>query len=123
MEERELETIAMLRNELAKKRKLAQESYKKSKTGPACVPVHSHKMPTMPQEFQFQTDTRVKSNHGMETRNGSRERDFAYSLRSGAATASVSIPLSVICVDKITVVKSNLDSSYPPKEFLARNLY
>ncbi|XP_021358329.1 targeting protein for Xklp2 homolog isoform X2 [Mizuhopecten yessoensis] len=84
-EEREMETIAMMRKELVKKRKLAQESYKKAMTGSACQPVHAHKLPTMPQGFQFQTDSRIKS-HGMETRSESRERDFVETLRSSTAT-------------------------------------
>ncbi|XP_060066423.1 targeting protein for Xklp2 homolog [Ylistrum balloti] len=85
-EERELETIAMMRNELAKKRKLAQESYKKAMTGSACQPVQAHKLPTRPTEFQFQTDSRIKSTHAMETRSESKEKDFVESLRSSSTT-------------------------------------
>ncbi|XP_033755054.1 LOW QUALITY PROTEIN: targeting protein for Xklp2 homolog [Pecten maximus] len=85
-EERELETIALMRNELAKKRKLAQESYKKAMTGSANQPVVATKLPTKPQGFQFQTDSRIKSAHPMETRSESKDRDFVETLRSSTTT-------------------------------------
>ncbi|KAJ8302828.1 hypothetical protein KUTeg_019224 [Tegillarca granosa] len=79
-EEKELEQIAYLRNELAKNRKLAQESYKKAVSATSYMPVQSKKEPTMPQEFHFKTDSRIKT-HGMETRQEYKEKDFVANLR------------------------------------------
>ncbi|XP_076470429.1 targeting protein for Xklp2-like isoform X3 [Babylonia areolata] len=78
-EELEMERIKQLKKELQHKRQMAQESYKKamSKQGP--LTVHS-KQTTVPQEFQFQSDLRLKSQPKKLEENSI--GDFVKSLRS-----------------------------------------
>lgn len=78
-EQLEMEKIAYYRQELAKKRKLAQESCKTalSSKGPTCV-VQTKEL-TKPESFKFETDTRIKT-HAMETRHDC-DKDFVASLR------------------------------------------
>ncbi|XP_053401095.1 targeting protein for Xklp2 homolog isoform X2 [Mercenaria mercenaria] len=80
-EQLEIEKISYFRQELAKKRKLAQESCKValSAKAPACV-VQTKEL-TKPEGFKFETDSRIKT-HNMETRHDSDVKDFATSLRS-----------------------------------------
>ena len=89
-EEKEMEEIAHLRKELAKKRRLAQQSYQKSMTSTSYIPSHSSKEPTMPVDFQFSTDTRIKS-QGSEQMEKS--TDFVRSLRSSSRE-----PANVSCI-------------------------
>ncbi|KAK7115053.1 targeting protein for Xklp2 homolog isoform X2 [Littorina saxatilis] len=79
-DELEMERIKQLRKELQHKRQMAQESYKKSMFKAAPVAVHSSKGPTMPQEFRFQTDTRLKTQG--EKAGEKSVGDFVKSLRS-----------------------------------------
>ena len=88
-EEKEMETIAFLRNEMVKKRKIAEESRKKALIGPTSVVAHT-KETTLPQEFHFKTDSRLKT-HSMETRSESKEHDFTSTLRSSSNHAVVTL--------------------------------
>lgn len=82
-EELELERIGQLKKELQHKRRLAQESYKKamSKTAAYVVP-HTTKSPTLPQEFHFETDTRLKSAADDKKVSEMSAGDFVKTLRS-----------------------------------------
>lgn len=80
-EQLELEKIAYYRQELAKKRKLAQESCKMALAGKGpAVSVPTREL-TKPEGFKFETDSRMKT-HTMETRNDSESKDFASQLRN-----------------------------------------
>lgn len=80
-EQIELDKIAYYRQELAKKRKLAQESCKKALAGKGpTAPVPTREL-TKPEGFKFETDSRIKT-HGMETRHDADSKDFASTLRS-----------------------------------------
>ncbi|KAK7483069.1 hypothetical protein BaRGS_00025732 [Batillaria attramentaria] len=79
----ELERIEQMKKELQHKRRMAQESYKKAMAKTAYVVPHSTKDPTLPQEFRFQTDTRLKS--AADDKKAGEEKsvgDFVKMLRS-----------------------------------------
>ncbi|XP_059167831.1 targeting protein for Xklp2-like isoform X2 [Physella acuta] len=78
-EEIELERIAALKKEMAKTRKLAQESYKKAMTAQGYVPIRSNQPSTLPLGFHFKTDERIKAPDGQVCEQ--RVKDFAKSLR------------------------------------------
>ena len=88
-EQLELEKIAYFRQELAKKKKQAAESYKAalSTKGPAVMA--QSKPVTQPQGFHFETDSRLKT-HQMETRQDGDVKDFASSLRTERHKSPVS---------------------------------
>lgn len=73
-EDLEMEKIAQLREELAKKRKQAQESYKKAITAYNYKPALSAREATVPKEFHFTTDTRIKPSTADNPEHNSRER-------------------------------------------------
>ncbi|KAL8612429.1 hypothetical protein ACOMHN_008414 [Nucella lapillus] len=81
-EEIEMERIKQLRKEMQHKRLMAQESYKKTKSGAMPVVVHHFKDPTVPQEFHFQTDKRLKSQSDKSEERGAAAGNFVKSLRS-----------------------------------------
>ncbi|XP_071083385.1 targeting protein for Xklp2 homolog isoform X1 [Haliotis cracherodii] len=85
-EEQELEQIAQMRKELAKKRKMAMDSLQKSKTAPGYVAVHNSREPTIIQDFKFSTDSRIKSQH--QDIQDESTIDFAKCLRSSTASAT-----------------------------------
>ena len=87
-EEKELETIAQFRQKLSKQLKQNQESYKKAVVAPNYVPPHSKTKPTMPQEFKFKTDERIK-NPPAEV-NSTSPVDYVRTLRSETSKAAVS---------------------------------
>lgn len=94
-EELELEHIKQMKKELKHKLRLAQESYKKAMTGAPCAvrPAHSSRDLTVPQEFHFHTDARLKSQSN-EEKNATEEKtaaDFVKSLRSHTLVSSVSL--------------------------------
>ncbi|XP_077982460.1 targeting protein for Xklp2 homolog [Glandiceps talaboti] len=80
-EELEMEKIAKLRHQLVERRRVAEESMKKSQTSSGHAPVRSERTCTHVEEFHFATDDRLKS-HSMTTRSDAKERDFKSSLRS-----------------------------------------
>ncbi|KAL4234469.1 Protein tpx2 [Mactra antiquata] len=82
-EEMELEKIDYFRQQLAKSRKLAQESCKTALGGKAPTLSVQHKELTKPEEFKFETDSRIKS-HPVDTKHDSDSKDFARILRSGS---------------------------------------
>ncbi|PVD20655.1 hypothetical protein C0Q70_18813 [Pomacea canaliculata] len=93
-EELELEHIKQMKKELKHKLRLAQESYKKAMTGAPCAvrPAHSSRDLTVPQEFHFHTDARLKSQSN-EEKNATEEKtaaDFVKSLRSHTLVSSES---------------------------------
>ncbi|XP_070575046.1 LOW QUALITY PROTEIN: targeting protein for Xklp2 homolog [Ptychodera flava] len=79
-EELELEKIAEFRHNLAEKRKLAEESLKKSQSNAGHHPVRPVSHVTRPAGFHFATDDRIKS-HAMETRNDVKAKNFVETLR------------------------------------------
>ncbi|XP_067651165.1 targeting protein for Xklp2 homolog isoform X2 [Haliotis asinina] len=85
-EEQELEQIAQMRKELAKKRKLAKDSLKKSKNAPGYAPVCNSREPTAIQDFKFSTDSRLKSQH--QDSQDESTVDFVRCLRSNTAPSS-----------------------------------
>ena len=85
-EELEMERIKQLKKELQHKRLMAQESYKKAMSKAVPVAVHS-KDPTIPQEFQFQTDKRLKTQ--AEKTEDKSVGDFVKSLRSRTVVSPV----------------------------------
>ena len=87
-EQMEMEKIDYFKKELAKKRRLAQESCKAALTakGPtAAVPTREL---TKPEGFKFETDSRIKT-HNMETRNDVDVKDFASMLRTDRSKPAV----------------------------------
>ena len=88
-EQIEMEKIAYFRQELAKKRKQAEESYKAAMSSKGPPTVTQTKELTHPQDFHFQTDSRLKS-HPMATRQDEDVKDFASILRSDRHKSPVS---------------------------------
>lgn len=86
-EELEMERIKQLKKELQHKRLMAQESFKKAMSKAVPVAVHSNRDPTVPQEFQFQTDRRLKMQ--AEKAEDKSVSDFVRSLRSRTAVSPV----------------------------------
>ncbi|KAK3085599.1 hypothetical protein FSP39_005973 [Pinctada imbricata] len=80
-EEKELEEIAHMRKELAKKRAMSQKSYQKAMTSSGYVPHHSKKEPTMPVDIHFSTDARIKAQPVVPNE---KPADFTRSLRSSS---------------------------------------
>ena len=89
-----MEKIEFYRQELAKKKKMAQESYKLAMQGKVPTIPHPRDV-TKPQEFHFETDRRVKT-HGMETRQDLDVKDFPSVLRLNKEKAEVGL-VCVIC--------------------------
>ena len=86
-EERELEKIGHLRNELHKKRMLSQQSLLKNKSKPLPMSVRSGCDVTIPKVFNFQTSKRVK---GLgQASDGSAVCDFTKTLRSRTVSSQV----------------------------------
>jgi hypothetical protein len=79
-EELELEKMANLQKELAKKIELNMESCKAALAGRKPEPVHAAKPVTKPEEFHFETDARIKD-HPEAGHKGSHEVDFVSLLR------------------------------------------
>ncbi|XP_070546983.1 targeting protein for Xklp2 homolog [Ptychodera flava] len=79
-EELELEKIAEFRHNPAKKRKLAEESLKKSQSNSGHHPVRAEIHVTRPAEFDFATDDRIKG-QAMETRSDHKVKSFEETLR------------------------------------------
>ncbi|XP_046544693.1 targeting protein for Xklp2 homolog [Haliotis rubra] len=92
-EEQELEQIAQMRKELAKKRKMAKDSLLKSKNAPGYAPVCNSREPTIVQDFKFSTDSRLKSQH-QDVQDESTV-DFVRCLRSNTASSSQQGPRSL----------------------------
>ncbi|XP_052819301.1 targeting protein for Xklp2-like isoform X2 [Mya arenaria] len=80
-EQLELEKIAYYRKELAKKRKINEESCRAALAGKGPVGPVQVKHLTRTEEFKFETDSRIKT-HAMETRGDGDVKDFASGLRS-----------------------------------------
>lgn len=70
---------------------MAKESYKKAMTATAYVVPHAVKEPTIPQEFHFQTDTRLKKNGEEKKPEESTVTDFVRMLRSRTVISPVSV--------------------------------
>lgn len=87
-EQMELDKIAYYRQELAKKRKLAQESCKLALAGKGPTAPAPTKVITKPEAFKFETDSRIKT-HAMETRQDSDVKDFASMLRNDKCKTAV----------------------------------
>ncbi|XP_052225365.1 targeting protein for Xklp2 homolog [Dreissena polymorpha] len=79
-EERELEKVAFYRKELARKRKIAEESCKIALAGKGPTAPVAPKHMTKPEEFKFETDARIKAPHPPPT--VEEVKDFASCLRS-----------------------------------------
>jgi targeting protein for Xklp2 len=79
-EELELEKMAQLQKELAKKRVMNLESFKMALAGRKPEPVHAVIPITKPAEFHFETDSRIKE-HTEPMQKGSHEVDFVSLLR------------------------------------------
>lgn len=90
-EQKELETIAQFRQKLSKQLKQNQESFKKAVVAPSYVPPHSKAKPTLPHEFKFETDNRIK-NQSSDPQSGSSPVDYVRTLRSNSKSeVSISI--------------------------------
>ena len=94
-EELEMERIKELRQELARKRKIAEDSLRAATTATGYVPIRSGHPLTKPDEFHFATDTRVKT-HKMETRGDVDVQDFAAGLRKTTTSVNKVRSLSVL---------------------------
>ncbi|XP_033119741.1 targeting protein for Xklp2 homolog [Anneissia japonica] len=79
-EELELEKINEFQKQMAKTRKMAEESYKKLQVSTNYVPVRSQQPITRPKEFEFSTDARITKTGPAVPRSVS-EEDFFSSLR------------------------------------------
>jgi hypothetical protein len=79
-EELELEKMANLQKELAKKIETNMESYKVALAGRKPELVHATRPVTKPEEFHFETDSRIKE-HPEAGNKGSHEVDFVSLLR------------------------------------------
>ncbi|XP_041377043.1 targeting protein for Xklp2 homolog isoform X2 [Gigantopelta aegis] len=87
-EEKELEQIASFRQQLAMKRKQAQASLKVVKLSSEYKPFPSQVKPTIPVDFSFKTDKRIKQ-HGQEANTQeTNPSDFTKMLRSNTALDS-----------------------------------
>lgn len=82
-EEQQLEQIANIKAEFNKRKKMAQKSYQTAMKSSGYVPVQSKTEPTKPEDFHFETDTRLKS---QSTHNASADKktDFVRILRSNS---------------------------------------
>ncbi len=97
-----MEQIVHLRQELARKRKMAEESLRKSKSASGYMKARSALPLTKPEEFAFATDSRIKADHGMQLRGGL--KDFASGLRHHPAS-----PVSVDSVEQVRHGLTRLD--------------
>ncbi|XP_074661733.1 targeting protein for Xklp2 homolog [Tubulanus polymorphus] len=79
-EQIEMAKIEESRRQAEQQRILAKKSYEQLNTAKGHMPAYSAKPLTKPDEFNFHTDTRVKS-HAMETRNDIKSQDFTSMLR------------------------------------------
>lgn len=95
-EEMEMEKISYFRQELAKKRKLAQESCKKALSGKVQSAQMQAKELTKAESFKFETDSRIKT-HGMETRHDASVKDFASTLRSDKVKQVLLVSIAFTC--------------------------
>ncbi|GFR59692.1 targeting protein for Xklp2 [Elysia marginata] len=84
-EELELEKISAMRAETARARKLAQESCKKALSSRSVVPKRCPKLVTMPEAFNFNTDSRLKKSNPAPA-SDKKIKDFASSLRDSKNT-------------------------------------
>ena len=86
-----MEKIAYYRQELAKRRKQTEESYKAAMSAKGPPAASQTKQPlTVAHDFHFETDSRVKT-HGMATRQDDDVKDFASTLRSERNKSPVSV--------------------------------
>ncbi|CAH1780160.1 unnamed protein product [Owenia fusiformis] len=82
-EQLEMEKIVQMRQELAKKRKLAEKSHKRAQCSSGYAPVRAeHNHLTKPDEFHFATDERIKAQAKHETK----DVDFTRQLRQPSAS-------------------------------------
>ncbi|KAI0221310.1 hypothetical protein LSAT2_027322 [Lamellibrachia satsuma] len=79
-EQLEMRKIQELRQELARKRKIADESRRKAQAAPGPMRATVHHV-TKAEGFHFATDSRIKD-HTMETRLDMKQKDFTSTLRS-----------------------------------------
>ena len=84
-----MEKIAYFRQELAKKKKQAEESYKAAMSSKGPSVMAQPRPVTHPQGFHFETDSRVKT-HQMETRQDGEVKDFVGNLRTERHKSPVS---------------------------------
>lgn len=82
-EEQQLEQIANIKAEFNKRKKMAQKSYQTAMKSSGYVPVHSKTEPTKPEDFHFETDTRLKSQSTHNT-SADKKADFVRILRSNS---------------------------------------
>ncbi|XP_078606623.1 targeting protein for Xklp2 homolog isoform X1 [Branchiostoma floridae x Branchiostoma japonicum] len=80
-EELELERIEQLREETRRQHQIAEESYKQAQASAGYHAARAAVPLTKPHEFHFHTDERLKD-HGMETRQDSKNKRFEDSLRT-----------------------------------------
>lgn len=92
-EQLEMRKIQELRQELARKRKIADESRRKAQAAPGPMRATVHHV-TKAEGFHFATDSRIKD-HTMETRLDMKQKDFTSTLRS--QTDCVVSGLTVVC--------------------------
>jgi len=85
-EQMEMEKIAEMKRDLAKTRKAAQDSYKKSMKSSAYMPVRSNQPATLPEGFHFKTDSRLKN---QSTSKDFKVKDFTKSLRDALPQSSL----------------------------------
>lgn len=83
-EDMELERIRQLQKELKQKRQMAQQSYKKAMASLKPVMAPPTKDPTVPQQFNFHSDKRIKGTTEKVEETG--VGDFVKSLRSRAVS-------------------------------------
>lgn len=82
-EEQQMEQIANIKAEFNKRKKLAQKSYQTAMKSTGYVPVHSKIEPTKPEDFHFETDSRLKSQSSHNT-SADKKTDFVRILRSNS---------------------------------------
>lgn len=82
-EEQQLEQIANIKAEFNKRKKMAQKSYQTAMKSSGYVPVQSKTEPTKPEDFHFETDTRLKSQSTHNT-SADKKTDFVRILRSNS---------------------------------------
>lgn len=82
-EEQQLEQIANIKAEFNKRKRMAQKSYQTAMKSSGYVPVHSKTEPTKPEDFHFETDTRLKSQSTHNT-SADKKADFVRILRSNS---------------------------------------
>ena len=90
-EERELEEIASFKQQLAMKRKKAQESLKQVKMSASYKPTESQLKPTVPVEFSFKTDSRLKKPKHESDAEERNPADFTKTLRANTSECEVRI--------------------------------